>query len=105
MSVYESPTAVTQHPYLAALRQWWPILVGGALIGALLGWGVSQAAIPSYRSTATLYFSLSAGDSGNDLNQGSTYTQSQMLSFAELATSDTVLAPAIQALDLDVTPR
>ncbi len=95
---------MTRNPYLALFRHFWYIVVAGALIGALAGWGVSQLATRMYTSTTSLYFSLSAGVSGNDINQGSTYTQNQMLSFAQLATSPVVLQPVIDSLKLSVPP-
>jgi capsular exopolysaccharide synthesis family protein len=48
---------------------------------------------------------MNQGTTGSDLNQGSTYTQSQMLSFSQLATSSRVLTPVIDDLDLDTTPK
>ena len=52
-----------------------------------------QHVTPIYHSTASLYFSLRTASSGSDINQGSAYTQAQMLSFARLATSAVVLDP------------
>ena len=45
--------------------------------------------------------SIDRGGSASDLNQGSAYTQNQMLSFAQLATSAIVLDPVIEKLELD----
>ncbi|WP_285115394.1 polysaccharide biosynthesis tyrosine autokinase [Leifsonia sp. fls2-241-R2A-40a] len=95
---------MTRNPYLALFRHFWYVVVAGALIGAIGGWGLSQLATREYTSTTSLYFSLSAGVTGNDINQGSTYTQNQMLSFAQLATAPVVLQPVIDSLDLSVTP-
>jgi len=95
---------MTRNPYLALFRRFWYVVLMGALIGAIAGWGLSQLATRMYTSTTSLYFSLSAGVTGNDINQGSTYTQNQMLSFAQLATSPVVLQPVIDSLDLSVPP-
>lgn len=89
----------------AAVRKFWLVILGAAVLGGALGYGVSATTTPQYQSTATLYFAMNQGTTGSDLNQGSTYTQSQMLSFAQLATSSLVLAEVIADLDLDVTPR
>ncbi|MDQ1609415.1 MAG: tyrosine-protein kinase [Microbacteriaceae bacterium] len=96
---------MSPHPYLVAFRRYWYIVVVATLVGGLGGWGLSQIATPSYTATASLYFSLNFGGSANDLNQGATYTQSQMLSFAQLAESPLVLAPVIENLNLDLTPQ
>lgn len=88
-----------------ALRKLWLAILAITVLGGVAGLGLSATVTPVYESTATLYFSLSQGDSASDLNQGSTYTQNQMLSFAQLATSSRVLRPVIDDLGLDETPR
>ena len=87
------------------LKKLWAVIVALTLLGGLVAFGLSASVTPVFQSTATLYFSLSQGNSASDLNQGSTYTQNQMLSFAQLATSSSVLKPVIKELDLDTTPR
>ena len=96
------PTA--QHQFGAALKRFWYIVAIGAIAGLVGGWGLAQVATPVYTATSSLYFSLNFGGSANDLNQGSTYTQNQMLSFAQLAESALVLQPVIDQLDLQTTP-
>jgi len=89
----------------AAIRKFWIVIVGMAIIGGVAGYGVSSATTPQYQSKATLYFAMNQGTTGSDLNQGSNYTQSQMLSFAQLATSSLVLSQVIDDLHLGVTPK
>ncbi len=60
--------------------------------------------VPEYKAQASLYFSLDVNKSATDLNQGSTYTQSQMVSFAQIATAPIVLEPVISDLHLQMTP-
>jgi len=88
-----------------ALRKFWVVIIALTVLGGLAGFGLSASVTPVFQSAATLFFSLSQGNSASDLNQGSTYTQNQMLSFAQLATSSIVLEPVIGELDLDTTPR
>ncbi|WP_341935624.1 polysaccharide biosynthesis tyrosine autokinase [Microbacterium sp. LWO14-1.2] len=88
-----------------SLRKFWWIIVAGALIGGIGSFGYASLQTPLFQATTSLYFALNQGTSASDLNQGSAYTQSQMLSFAQLATSSRVLDPVIEELDLDVTPR
>lgn len=75
------------------------------LFAALLAGVASSLATPLYRATTSVYFSLPSGDSATDLSQGSTYTQAQMLSFAELATQPVVLDAVIDELGLEETTR
>ncbi|MET4099771.1 capsular exopolysaccharide synthesis family protein [Agrococcus sp. UYP10] len=88
-----------------ALRKFWAVVVGMTLVGGAAGFALSSATPPQFQSRASLYFALNEGTSGADLNQGSAYTQNQMLSFARLATSSRVLDLVIDDLDLQTTPR
>lgn len=88
-----------------ALKKFWALIFALTVLGGVVGFGLSASVTPIFKSTATLFFSLSQGNSASDLNQGSTYTQNQMLSFAQLATSSLVLDPVIDELDLDTTSR
>lgn len=99
-----STPAAAQHQFGAAMRRFWYIVAIGAIAGLVGGWGLAQVATPVYTATSSLYFSLNFGGSANDLNQGSTYTQNQMLSFAQLAESPLVLQPVIDQLQLQTTP-
>lgn len=76
-----------------------------AIVGGAAGYAIAATTTPQFQATATLYFAMNQGTTGTDLNQGSTYTQSQMLSFAQLATSSLVLEQVIDDLDLDTTAR
>ena len=91
------------HPYLALASRYWAVVVIATLLGTLVGWGLSQAATQLFSSRATLYFSIGYGESGSDLNQGSAYAQSQMASFAELATTGRVLDAVVDDLDGTLT--
>lgn len=88
-----------------ALRKFWGLIVGLTLLAGGIGYAISASEAPQYRATAALYFALDQGTTGSDLNQGSAYTQNQMLSFAQIATSSRVLAPVIDELGLETTPR
>jgi polysaccharide biosynthesis transport protein len=91
------------HPYLGLVARHWAFVLAALVVGALVALGLSQLVPKGYTATSTLYFSINYGESGSDLNQGATYAQSQMLSFAELARSARVLDPVINDLDLSTT--
>lgn len=90
--------------YGQAFRRFWYVVVIGTIVGAIAGYGLSQLATPVYTATSSLYFSLSFAGTATDLSQGATYTQNQMLSFAQLAESPAVLQPVIDDLNLAETP-
>jgi len=88
---------------LGVLRKRWYIVLAATLLGGIGAFAASSTVTPIYHSTASLYFSLRTASSGSDINQGSAYTQAQMLSFARLATSALVLDPVADELDDDLS--
>lgn len=80
------------------LLQYWWIIILAALLGGAAAFGYSATRTPIYHSSASIYFSMRSATSGSDINQGSAYTQNQMLSFAALATSASVLDPVLEDL-------
>lgn len=88
---------------LATLMRRWKLIVVFALVGAGAAFAVSAATTPLYRSTASLFVTLSFGNTASDMAQGTTYTSNQMSSFGVLATSPVVLDPVIEELGLDTT--
>lgn len=86
--------------YWATFRRNWIVIVLATLLGGGGAIIVSSNTVPLYSATSSLYFAINFGSSANDLNAGSAYTQGQMLSFAILATTPSVLDPAIDQLKL-----
>ena len=80
-------------------------IIGLALLGAVISGYLAHSTVPQYRATASVYFSLPASNSATDLNQGATYTQAQVVSYAALVTKPIVLAKVIDELDLELTPK
>lgn len=96
---------MTLRDVLAAVRKHWvlmllPVLVLAGGIGYL-----SVTAVPQYRAHAAVYVTIAAADDPGDLNQGTSYTQAQMLSYARLASLPVVLDPVVERLGLDETGR
>jgi polysaccharide biosynthesis transport protein len=85
------------------LRRRWATVVVGTLVGLSLGAAYTWTATVTYRAEASVFFSLTAGNSAADLVQGSTYAQNQVESFARLATTPAVLQPVVDDLRLDET--
>ncbi|ACQ79264.1 capsular exopolysaccharide family [Beutenbergia cavernae DSM 12333] len=91
--------------YLDALRKRWYVI---ALLAALFGaFGFYQAttSVPLYRSSSSVYVTLSAAENVGELVQGTTYTQNLIQSYALLARTPAVLDLVIDDLGLETTPR
>lgn len=88
-----------------ALRRRWPSLLLLAVLGVGGGWLTAAGSPVLYQATASDFVSVHTGNSADDLVQGSTYTQNQVASFAELATTPAVLQPVITRLALPMTPE
>jgi len=95
---------VELHEYFAILRKRWSTVVVIAGLGLLAGVLATALATPRYTATTKTFVSVQSGDSVGDLVQGSTYSQSQVRSYAELAVLPGVLGPVIDELGLDVSP-
>ena len=87
------------------VRRRWVWLVAGPVLGVLLAGVWAWSSTPTHRASSSVFFSLQFGESASALVQGSTYTQSQVTSYAQLATSPVVLQPVIDELGLDVDAR
>ena len=96
MTVRDLLSSLRKHLLIVALVT----VLTTAAVGTL-----SMLSTPVYRSASSVYFSLDLGLSASDLNQGSVYTQNQMLSFAQLATTPVVLQPVIDSLGLDMSAK
>ena len=101
--VSTSTSSMTVARAIRVLRKRWYIVLAATLLCGIGAFAASTTVTPIYHSTASLYFSLQTASSGSDINQGSAYTQAQMLSFARLATSAIVVDPAAKELDGDLS--
>lgn len=91
---------MTLGAFLQILRQRWGYVVG-AIVGLLLLAGtLTWLTEPSYESTAQVYISTSGSQGVADLVQGSSFTQRQVTTYADLVTIPEVLEPAAATLGM-----
>ena len=90
--------------YLSILRARW-LTILAIIVGSVLGTAVySYNATPRYVAHAGVFFSVSVSDNAGTRSRGFTYQQTQVRTFAQLATLPIVLNPVIQKLSLTTTP-
>lgn len=86
--------------YLRILRKRWVSIVALILIGAAGGSGIALATTPVYEASTLVYVQVQSSGTVVELAQGSAFIQSQVKSFAEVASSPRVLDPVITSLGL-----
>lgn len=90
--------------YIAVIRRRWAWVVACLVLGLLAG-GIATFVVPrEYTATTRIFFSVRGGNNVTDFNQGATYVESQMGSYAQIATAPVVLVPVIEELGLDTNP-
>lgn len=94
---------MTLTQFFATIRKRWIYVLVPFLVSCLAVGIWSMLTTPIYTAKASTYFSLSYGETPGDLYQGSNYTQQQIASYAQLATTPVVLQPVIDQLHLDTT--
>ena len=88
---------------LEVILRRWVLVTAVTLLALAITLAGTLSSTPRYKSTSSVYFSLHTGASGSDLFQGSNFAQQQVLSYAELVKTPTVLDPVIKKLGLNST--
>lgn len=93
------------HEYFTTWRKYAGLVVGAGIVAG--GMGVAYAAtLPElYRSTSSVFVASQRGATTLELVQGSTFTQDQVQSYAQLAPTPAVLDPVIDKLGLETTAQ
>lgn len=100
----EGRSEVELRDYLRILRKFWRSISALALISIAAAAAISLAVTPTYTASTSLFLTVQSGNTAGELAQGSTYTERQVKSFAEIAQAPIVLQPVIDELGLEVTP-
>ncbi|GAA2764856.1 polysaccharide biosynthesis tyrosine autokinase [Streptomyces paradoxus] len=90
--------------YLRFLVRRWRIIAALGLLGTAVGVFVTHTTTPQYQATSTLFVSLQDWDDTVKLNQGNSFAQARVRSYAEVVTSPYVTGPVAEFLRLDMTP-
>ncbi|MGA4508452.1 polysaccharide biosynthesis tyrosine autokinase [Propionibacteriaceae bacterium G1746] len=89
--------------YLQILRKFWISITAVTLMGLAVGAIASLLATPTYTSSVSVYLTVQSGDSAADLSQGSSYTERQVKSFAQIIEAPVVLQPVVDQLQLGIS--
>lgn len=88
---------------LGTLRTRWVTVAVFVLAGVIIASLYVIFSPREYSASTKLLVSTSTGGNGSDLAQGGTFSQQQARNYSNIATSEIVLQPVIDALDLDLT--
>jgi len=95
---------VSLDSYLSILRSRW-LTIAAVIVASVLGTALySLNATPRYDAHAGVFFSVSVSDNAATRSRGFVYQQTQVRSYAQLATLPIVLNPVIKQLNLATTP-
>ncbi|AMM21987.1 hypothetical protein AX769_19845 [Frondihabitans sp. PAMC 28766] len=89
--------------YWRALRKSWILIVVLMIVGLAVSFGVGKALPDSYKATTSVFVTAAQGSNTTELQQGAIFTQGQVQSYAQLATTPAVLRPVINDLGLKTT--
>jgi capsular exopolysaccharide synthesis family protein len=89
--------------YIRILRKSWVLIAVLLFVGIGAASAFSLLQTPKYSSSAKVFVSTSGGSSVSDLQQGNTFTQQRVKTYADLATTPIVLLPVIAELGLNVS--
>jgi polysaccharide biosynthesis transport protein len=91
--------------YLRIFRKRWPIIVVLFLLGGGTAAALAYRATPIYAAHTQLFVTTpSGGDNTASLQQGNTFTEERVKSYAAIVSSPIVLTPVIASLHLPQTP-
>ncbi|MFK4226642.1 polysaccharide biosynthesis tyrosine autokinase [Streptomyces sp. NPDC019890] len=89
--------------YLRVLSRRWHVIALVTVLGTVAGVLASVLVTPEYRATTTLFVSLQADADTSQLNQGNSFAQARVQSYADVAQSPEVTGPVVEYLRLDMT--
>lgn len=91
------------HDYWRAIRKGWYFIVTLALIGAVAGFVYAKAQPNVYRASSSLFVSTGTASNVDQVTTGSNFVKNVVSSYATLATTQSVLIPVIEELNLNTT--
>ena len=91
--------------YIRMFRHRWRVLVAVLVLGIVGAMTWTELVTPQYQARAQLYISTVSTQSASDLAQGSSFTQRQVTTYADIIRTPYVLEPVIEELGLGLSPQ
>ena len=91
--------------YLRTITRRWLLIIIVGLLGGAVAWGYAATLPAQYQATNSVFVTSDRGETTSELLQTSTFTQNLVESYAQLATTPTVLGPVINQLGLNTSTQ
>lgn len=96
---------MTLKDYLRILRRRWPLMVATILLSVSVAVILTLTAKPKYEAATSLFVTTPGASNVGETYEGNLFSQQRVASYAELVTSEDVLAQTADDLNLGVTPE
>ncbi|MGW3498008.1 polysaccharide biosynthesis tyrosine autokinase [Streptomyces sp. NPDC001020] len=93
------------HGFLKALVRRWPTVVVCLVLAIGAALAVTGLSTPVYEARTQLFVATRTGEDTAQLNQGQSFSQARVQSYAEIVTSRQVTGPVVKELRLRTTPE
>jgi non-specific protein-tyrosine kinase len=93
------------HGFLKALARRWPTVVVCLVLAIGAALAATSLSTPVYEARTQLFVATRSGEDSAQLNQGQSFSQARVQSYAAIVTTRQVTAPVVKALGLRTTPE
>ncbi|MGW5341642.1 polysaccharide biosynthesis tyrosine autokinase [Streptomyces sp. HUAS TT3] len=93
------------HGFLKALARRWPTVVVCLVLAIGAALAATSLSTPVYEARTQLFVATRTGDDTAQLNQGQSFTQARVQSYAAIVTTRQVTRPVVEELRLRTTPE
>ncbi len=91
--------------FLKIVTRRWPVVVTAVALGIAAGWLATAVSTPVYEARTQLFVSTRGGGDTAQLNQGQSFSQARVQSYAAIVATDQVTQEVIDDLGLDTSPQ
>ncbi|MER8225306.1 polysaccharide biosynthesis tyrosine autokinase [Streptomyces sp. NPDC094143] len=91
--------------FLKALARRWPTVLVCLVLAVGAALAVTSVSTPVYEARTQLFVATRTGENTIDLNEGQTFSQARVQSYAEIVKTRQVTAPVVKQLRLRTTPE
>jgi len=96
---------MTLKDYMRVLQRRWLLVVAATLLSLSVAVILTLTTKPTYEAATNLFVTTPAASNVGETYEGNLFSQQRVASYAELVTSEDVLAQTVDALKLDTAPE